>query len=419
MNPNRYLRTHAGRLVLTFLLLCLIVYTVYHAVGNTSGSLITTPVRTATDTQLLGGQAWLFRNETLLTHTEPGLVNSLARNGEKVSRNAPLTQVWVGTPADRLEQAQAELDALNRTLEVLEESELPPGSSLSQADGYRDAAAEGLLQIRLALREGSWSLLAGLEDEVLTALNRYAALTGSSEELQAARDEAEQARQSLLSGSCVTLTNHQSSSYYYDHTEVDGYETLFTVQALQSLTAESFEALKSASPVMPEGQFVAGKLCGEYSWYLAVEFPAGAGELFEVGASYRFRFPESDGMELSLSCERLLTGSDGGTVAVFRSDVTPLGFHYLRSQRVEITVGSTNGYYIPQQALRTRDGTPGVYVFEDSTVEFRRIAVLYEGDGYLIAAGTDPDPENDVPYLSLNDLMITSGKNLYEGKVYQ
>ena len=52
-------------------------------------------------------------------------------------------------------------------------------------------------------------------------------------------------------------------------------------------------------------------------------------------------------------------------------------------------------------------------------MEFRRIAVLYEGDGYLIAAGTDPDPENDVPYLSLNDLMITSGKNLYEGKVYQ
>lgn len=419
MKRKTFLRTYSGRIVLTFLLLCLIVYTVYHAVGNTSGSLMTTPVRRVTDTQLLGGEAWLFRNETLLTVPEAGLVNSIAKSGEKVGKNAALAEVWVGTPEAELEALQARLDSINRTVEVLENSLLPPGSSVSQADGYRSEAMDDLLQIRLAIREGNWSLIAGLADDMLTALNRYGALTDSEEEIEAALDAAEQERQSLLTGTKTTLSNQLSSAYYYDHTEVDGYETLFTAQALQNLTAESFAELKASEPTSPEGQFVVGKLCSDYSWYLAVDFPDGAGELFEQGVLYRFRFPESDGMELTLTCERILTGLEGGTVAVFRSDVTPLGFHYLRSQRVEITVGSSNGFYIPQQAYTVLNGLPGVYIFEESTVQFRRIEVLYEGDGYLIAAGEDPDPEHEVPYLALNDLMITSGKNLYDGKVYQ
>lgn len=419
MKRKTFFQANLGRIVLTFLLLCLIVYTVYHAVGNSSGSLITTPVRRVTDTQLLGGEAWLFRDETLLTVPQAGLVNSIAKSGEKVGKNATLAEVWVGTPEEDLASLQSRLDSINRTVEVLENSLLPPGSSVSQADGYRSEAMDNLLQIRLAIREGNWSLIGGLEDGMLTALNRYGALTGSEEDLEAALNAAEQERQSLLTGTKTTLTNQISSAYYYDHTEVDGYETLFTAQALQNLTAESFAELKSAAPTAPEGQFVVGKLCSDYSWYLAVDFPDGAGELFEQGVLYRFGFPESDGMELTLTCERVLTGTDGGTVAVFRSDVTPLGFHYLRSQRVEITVGSSNGFYIPQQAYITQNGLPGVYIFEESTVQFRRIEVLYEGDGYLIAAGEDPDPEHDVPYLALNDLMITSGRNLYDGKVYQ
>jgi hypothetical protein len=109
---------------------------------------------------------------------------------------------------------------------------------------------------------------------------------------------------------------------------------------------------------------------------------------------------------------------------VLRSDVTPAAFRYLRAQSVETTVGSMDGIYIPEQAYVEWNGMTGVYVFEDSTVRFRRIHVLYTGDGYLIAASEDDrvseeDSEEWIAYLALNDLMVTSGKNLYHGKVYQ
>lgn len=93
MNRVRYLKEHAGRIGLTVLLFCLIVYTVYHAVGGSAGSLQTTPVRKVTDTALVTGEGWLFRDETLLTLPREGLVNTLATSGTKVGRNTQLFQV--------------------------------------------------------------------------------------------------------------------------------------------------------------------------------------------------------------------------------------------------------------------------------------------------------------------------------------
>ena len=75
--------------------------------------------------------------------------------------------------------------------------------------------------------------------------------------------------------------------------------------------------------------------------------------------------------------------------------------------------------YIPEQALTWVDGESGVYVFESSTVYFRRAEILFAGDGYYVVSLADPDPENEYDYLSGNDLLIVSGKKLYHGKVYQ
>lgn len=437
MKRRKFLQLHMGRLALTFLLLCLIIYTCYHAMGSSSGSLLTTPARAISDAQIIGGEAWLFRDEVLLTSPREGLVNTVAVSGEKVGKNDVLTEVWTGAATEQLEREQLKLDALNRTVRTLEASLPPEGETVTLAESYRAAAKQTLSSIQAAVRSGNLSLLSEMEQELLVTLNRYGALTGEAEALQEALRQARADRDAMLTGERSVLTNTVSSAYYYALSEVDGYEEQFTHQALVNLTAASFRELKGGGDPNDgyfngdhsnggdtigedsggEG-FVVGKLCYGYSWHLAVEFSDG-GELFEEGVSYTVRFPENNGMELELICERLLEEEGAETVVILRSDVTPAAFRYLRSQTVEITVGSMDGIYIPEQALVMRDGTSGVYVFEDSTVRFRRIRVLYTGDGYLIAAAEDDSPENGIAYLALNDLMVTSGKNLYDGKVYQ
>ena len=136
----------------------------------------------------------------------------------------------------------------------------------------------------------------------------------------------------------------------------------------------------------------------------------------EIGEDYPFVFPENRDMELRLTCTQVTKGEDGRIVAVFSADEVPSDFTYLRRQRVEITVGTLTGYYIPQTALHTVNGVDGVYVFEESTVYFRRVEILWRGDGYCIASA---DGDLGEGYLALHDILVTSGKDLYEGRVYR
>ena len=96
------------------------------------------------------------------------------------------------------------------------------------------------------------------------------------------------------------------------------------------------------------------------------------------------------------------------------ADDYPADFSYLRSQAVEITLDTRTGFYLPDSALHTVNGDVGVYVLDGSVAVFRRVEILYRGDGFALASA---DAEGSTE-LSLNDLIITSGENLYDGKVY-
>ena len=109
----------------------------------------------------------------------------------------------------------------------------------------------------------------------------------------------------------------------------------------------------------------------------------------------------------------------------------PSGFDYTRMQPVQIHTAEYRGFEIPQSALRILDGWEGVYILDEVTVDFRRVHIVYEGDGYYIVTGedpaaadtTDPDAEtaDECPYgwIRMNDVVIAEGRGLYVGKVVQ
>ena len=418
MNRVRYLKAHAGRIGLTVLLFCLIVYTVYHAVGGSAGSLQTTPVRKVTDTALVTGEGWLFRDETLLTVPREGLVNTTATSGTKVGRNTELFRVWYPSDAEDLTGAQRKLDALNRQISLLQKSLLPTGSKLSDAAGYRSDAMTRLSDIRAEIRSGNWVGVGDAEDEMLVALNRYGSLLSTEDGIRTALEQLTAERDGMLTGESRTVWNDSASGYYYARETVDGLEERFSVTALETLTGEGFAELRNAEPPVRDS-FVAGKICYDYRWYLALTLPAEMGGALEVDTTYTVRFPENQNRELNLVCTDLRDAGSGTVLVILRSDVTPAGFSFRRCQTVELTTGESNGLYIPEQAVVTLGGATGVYVFDSGTVVFRRIATAVEREGYLLALCEDPDPENSIPYVKLNDLMVLSGKNLYDGKVYR
>lgn len=412
--PGReFLRRYWWRLGAGFLLVGLLFYTVYHVLGSSSANLLTTPARDVTDYKHYFGTGYLFRNEEILTTETEGIVDPQVQNATKVGKGVVVAKVYAAE--GDLSAKQQRLTVINRQIALLEESALPAGTSLSRVAEYRKTAERIYLTLRRQVSAGFYLGISGASDDFFLECNKVASLleSGSSEKelLEAYRAE----KNALLSGVAEEIVPNGFSGYYYNASEVDGYEADFTIECLETLTMESLETLALSGAKQQAGT-VAGKIVYDYRWYLAIPLDASAAELLSVGDRFTARFSSNGGKELDVVCERILPGGENSILLIVSCGENPQDFSFFRNQPVELLVENASGYYVPETALRTQKGQVGTYVFEAGTVYFRKIEILYEGDGYVIAARHEDTGRG---YLAANDLMVTSGRNLYDGKVYR
>jgi len=416
MTRKAFLQKYALRIAVILAMLGLIVYTVAHAMGFAMGDVLTTPVRRITDTQITPAQGYLFRNEEILTIENEGLVDTLVENGTKVGKNVSVAKVWsIPGSGDELASAQLRLSRINRSIRILENSQLKPGTPLSEANKYRAEYTALYREISAAAEAGNLDRIPVLEEKLLVALNRYVSLVGETDETKAHLESLREEKANLIGGATsVEVKSETSSGLFYDSGYVDGFESIFNASALETLTPDALHTLAESTPITPEGQTV-GKLVYGYEWYLAMELPLSMAASLQTGREYRFMFPENNDAEATLTMTNKVVGTDT-VLAVFVCESHPKDFLFYRKQTVEITVGESEGFYIPDSALVTQNGMTGVYVFEESTVRFRRADIIWRGDGYAIAALPG---DGSLTALRENDILIVSGKDLYEGKVYR
>ena len=415
MKRTEFLKKYALRFAVALAMLGLIVYTVAHAMGFGMGNVLTTPVRQITDTQITSAEAYLFRNEEVLTSSGTGLVDTLVKNGTKVGKNVSVANVWATEDmGDELAAMQLRLSRLNRSIRILEESQLKPGTPVSEANKYRDEYTSLYREISTATASGNLDQIPALEEKLLIALNRYVSLVGTTDETQNYLQSLQDEKSTLIGNAALTEIKSGASGLFYDADFVDGFENIFTPSALETLAPNTLHDLADSTPSAPAGQTV-GKLVYGYEWYLALTLSGEVASDFQVGKSYRFTFPENNGATASLALTRLVAEGDR-VLAVFLCESHPNDFLFYRCQTVEITVGESEGFYIPETALVTQNGVMGVYIFEESTVRFRKAEIIWRGEGYAIAKLPG---ENSATALRENDVMIVSGNNLYEGKVYR
>ena len=91
-----------------------------------------------------------------------------------------------------------------------------------------------------------------------------------------------------------------------------------------------------------------------------------------------------------------------------------------RVQSVRILLDRYTGYRVPNEALHKVDGQDGVFILVGNTIEFRRVTVLGWGNDYCVTDTYESDvaapSESPIPYLNINDMIVTSGNDLYDGK---
>ena len=79
---------------------------------------------------------------------------------------------------------------------------------------------------------------------------------------------------------------------------------------------------------------------------------------------------------------------------------------------------SVSGIYVPRSAVHTIGTVRGVYVLRGNIAYFRRIDIIYKGDDYFLVSERD-DSDGKYYYLGENELIITNGKNLFDGRILE
>lgn len=405
----------------------LAVFLVVQISSNISNSVSTLTTQKVTDIEGLNLKGYIFRNEEVCT-AGGAVAEFLVDNGERIYAGKQVANLYSTVSGTDRDSVQSQLSEMTERIRMLQKG-ISEAKNLSQSAEIFEEIDESYYSFLAAVRSGSFSLADKEEGLFIDALNSYMVATGRTEEAQSAVDAltAQKSRfmKENLSESSSAMCIEESCYFY---TEYDGYEGLFDYGRVYDLTPSELAALTTAKKQEVEG--AVGKKVLSPKWYICFPVSDEICDRFEGLASgddpvveYDASFTSNNGASLKLRLERTVYADSEGNsgFVMFSCKMAPDGFEFLRAQNVRIEMSSRSGYRVPTESVFTEGERSFVYILSGNTVEKRRITVIGNGNGYYIVNTYEDDyrenADSDIPYLSINELIITSGGNLYDGKL--
>ena len=395
----------------------LFVYVAYQIFGGFSSKVSTQRTQTFTESEYAYFEGYIFRNESVITVDGNGIVDRLVPNGERLGVGKHFADFYPsGATEEQIEASQNKLDMLNSGIDLLY-SQINDGNYVSDLAHISEDLVKYYYAYSEAITDGDISSADRYGEEFLNAIVAYRVVTGRDGEAENVGLELENEKKELLASIGVQpdeMVADEGCHYFYNS---DGYENIFSTDKLDGLTSAYLDRLISSEPETVEKKVI-GRLVHDPKWYVCIPCSDADVLKFAVGKSYDALFSDGE-VAISMLLERAVT-DEGGSYLLFSSLDMSESYEFSRSQSVRILTDSTTGYRVPSQAMCELNGESGVYVLVGSVAEFRRATVIGEGNGYYIVNTNERDAaegvNSETPYLSVNDLIITSGNDLYDGK---
>lgn len=411
----------------------MIFYISYHLADRFKADLKLINAEEKTVVRHIQSSAYLFRDEIVLytSGRNTGCVTPAVSDGERVSINQRVADLYNYTSPE----AEKRIAEIDKQIDLLEQSKIE-NLAVQNTSGLDSEIYQKIETIRRNSEEGRYGDALSLRADLLVSIKKKEILTGGVQNFEGQIDLllAERAELTAKLGTCLESVVSPCAGYFYS--EVDGYEGIFDVKKLDSLTYDDFVQLAEAE-ASPVNSSAAGKIARDFRWYIACPMTKADASYFEMGQYYKVAFPYNN-TTLNMKLTSVIGEAGGdGAVAVFECRMLPEIFDYSRMQPVQICATDYTGFEIPVSALRVEKGMEGVYVLDEVTIRFRRVNIVYEYDGYYLCVGSVDAPvdvpseepevaetlidgspkEEEYSWIRRNDIIITEGKDLYIGKV--
>ena len=395
---------------------CLLIYVVFQLFGHSASAVSTQRTQVVTDSEYSYAKGYVFRYETVISKSG-GVVDYLVESGEKVGADQ-VYGYFYSTPdksEKEIRELQGELDRLSARIALLS-SDSSGTLMVSDLASVNKELSRSYYSYTNLIANGDFFSADKQGKSLLGAIVDYRVITGRDGRAEDILSQLKKQKQDLISslGEGQALISDVGCYLYTDN---DGYEETFDPSRLDGMTAEELDALISAEAKDTDG--AVGKITVDPRWFVAVPVTEAESTRFSEGVRYEVTFSDSKGLTLTMMLERIYAEDDGAYLLFSGVDLSLMP-RDSRAQSLKIYISSISGYRIPEEALTRLNGEDGVYILVGNTVEFRRVTVIGKGNKYYIVKTYEKDAEEDIPrdlpYLNVNDLIITSGNDLYDGK---
>ena len=410
------------KVILWIFLLAVVCYFGYYVI-----SAIYAPLTTAAAIEYEAGTGsyttgYVVRDEEVIRSVY-GITTMVVSEGERVSKGQTLATGYRSADAQYRQSAMEELeDQLEQLKYAASYSAAVEDQAVLDAEIYnqlihmskyvarrdmnsaaeRSAAVKGLVIRRMSSDEVNAEV-----DQRIERLN---------EELEALKADT--------NGDTMSVDAPASGCFSGD---VDGYENVLTMEALENMTVESFSA------IAPEAvsDLAVGKLIAGSTWYYVTTVPTSQLEGVRIGKKVPVSFSSDFYDDLTMKVERIGADENGSSLLVLSCDRYMQDATLLRQQSADIVFSSYKGLRVPKEAVRVltmadiqqEEAKPGeslssqkyvgVFVLEGSTAVWKRIEILYDnGESYVVTLD-----KTSTDNLWPGDEIIVGAKNLYDGKV--
>ena len=414
-NKKRKLKKMLPGIIGAVAVMAIVLVTVYHSTDGFTTLVDIEHASKVSEKESLTFTAYTLRDEKVLESAYPdGSVYYLAKNGQLLRPGDELARLYAQS-IDKSVEAKVEM--LDECIDILERS-LGDGSfTLGDSKEIQNSIQNLYYKLAKAVASGNAAVISANYNDFLVLLNRIEVYSGNKEALEGLLADYKAQREQLgeyYKGD-YTLLKSSDSGYFFR--ETDGYENIFSSANIDELTYGSFDEMIKRDP---QNTAAVGKVLSNYKWYLAIPTVKGISDTFSVGGEYSVSLPDSANKTLKMTLENVIYDETGAkSVMLFSSGVVDGDFECLRIQKVNIVSRDISGYRVPEGAVCELNGTTGVYVLKDGMASFRKIIILYEGDGYYIVSSQSVNAGGYYEYIELNDSIIVDPRNMYEGKVIE
>ena len=456
--PKTYKQSVVNAVILV-LILILFLYVGAQFFKNFSTKVSTQRAQEITDVEYLHLKGYVFRNERPIYGPGEGVYDYPLEDGGKVGADQAFAIYY---KVDGSKAKQEKLDNLSEQIRRL--SKEVSGGTVADLSKVSEALSSSYYSFINNVQNGDIAAADRRGEALVDALVNYKSITtGWNDTESGALLSLENEKKALLDsyGQGEDLT---SKDGFYFFRYADGYENVYSPDKLENISCEDLDKLIS-SRAENYGKNIIGKRVDNVKWYLAIptdaetvkrfsyeilpaedeessesegqDFEVGNGSLKEpepeigyyIGRTYSVTYSSDGERSGEMFLDNAYIDENGKGYLIFSSYDLLLSAELSRAQDVKIRMSSATGYRVPSESIVEVEGERGVYILVGTVVQFKRVTVIKESDGYCIVKTYSEDrAEIDAlesqgievkrpPYLNENDLIITSGNDLYDGKL--